>query len=201
MFTIQWWKWGPTKRAGGRRWGCAEEEEKTRRELQQRVTLQEEDKSSTTMKVRMTAKEKETETVCQQDLCWDYIGDNNDDDDDSVELRGNNAVPPSRRDNQIVDGGHGRQLGSRDVGPRNVVDNGVPPSRDSPFVGGRGGTQLGNWNANDSGGHPPSRDYPFGSNQHGSLVGNRNVADNAVPCLRDNWRRRTHGQWQGNRPH
>ena len=114
------------------------------------------------------------------------IGDDDDDDDDSVELRGNNLVPPSRRDNQTVGGGRGRQLGSRDVGSRNVVDNGVPPSRDSPFVGGRGGTQLGNWNADNSGGHPPSRDYPFGSNRHGSRVGNWNVADNVVPALRDN---------------
>jgi hypothetical protein len=113
--------------------------------------------------------------------------DDDDDDDDSVELHGNNAVPPSRRDNQIVGGGRGRQLGSRDVGPRNVVDNGGPPSRDSPFVGGRGGTQqLGNWNADNSGGRPPLRDYQFGSNRHGSQVGNRNVANNVVPDLRDN---------------
>ena len=114
--------------------------------------------------------------------------EDDDDDDDSVELRGNNAVPPStRRDNQIVGGGRGGQLGSRDVGPRNVVDNGGPPSRDSSFVGGRGGTaQLGNWNVDNSGGPPPSTDYLFGSNRHGSRVGNRNVVDNVVPALRDN---------------
>jgi hypothetical protein len=69
------------------------------------------------MKVRMTAKEKGTETVCQQDLCWDYIGDNNDEDDDSVELRGNNAVPPSGRDNQILTAGIADNLGAGMLDP------------------------------------------------------------------------------------